>query len=103
LNLKLVDGGSGDDDGEQNGTIEDPSGLGVAASNSASTDISSSNGGGGSGGCFIDTAVNNSNWKLHLSGLRMLGHYIFCGLFGLLFINIEDPGTLLVFKFFFKR
>jgi hypothetical protein len=51
----------GDDDGEQNGIIEDPSGLGVAPADSASTN-SNSSGGGGSGGCFIDTLVNRSNW-----------------------------------------
>jgi hypothetical protein len=50
----------GDDDGEQNGIIEDPSGLGVAPADSTSTDSNSS--GGGSGGCFIDTLVNRSNW-----------------------------------------
>jgi len=60
LSLTLVDGGTGDDDGEQNGIIEDPSGLGVAPANSASTNINSS--GDGSGGCFIDTLVNSINW-----------------------------------------
>jgi hypothetical protein len=61
LSFILVDGGTGDDDGEQNGIIEDPSGLGVAPADSASTN-SNSSGGGGSGGCFIDTLVNRSNW-----------------------------------------
>jgi hypothetical protein len=60
LSLTLVDGGTGDDDGEQNGIIEDPSGLGVAPADAASTDINSS--GGGSGGCFIDTLGNSINW-----------------------------------------
>jgi hypothetical protein len=60
LSLTLVDGGTGDDDGEQNGIIEDPSGLGVAPADSASTNINSS--GGGSGGCFIDTLGNSINW-----------------------------------------
>jgi hypothetical protein len=58
LSITLVDGGTGDDDGEQNGIIVDPSGLGLAPADSASTDTGSS-GGGGSGGCFIDTLVNN--------------------------------------------
>jgi uncharacterized protein YkwD len=57
LSITLVDGGTGDDDGEQNGIIVDPSGLGLAPADSASTDTGSS-GGGGSGGCFIDTLVN---------------------------------------------
>jgi hypothetical protein len=57
LSFTLVDGGTGDDDGEQNGIIEDPSGLGVGPANSTSTDSNRS--GGGSGGCFIDTLVRN--------------------------------------------
>ena len=55
LSFTLVDGGTGDDDGEQNGIIEDPSGLGIAPANSVSTNTGSS--GGGSGGCFIDNLV----------------------------------------------
>ncbi len=54
LSLTLVDGGTGDDDEEQNKIIKDPSGLGVAPSNSGSTNTSSTSG-GGSAGCFIDT------------------------------------------------
>jgi uncharacterized protein YkwD len=50
VRLTLVDGGIGDDDGEQNGVISDPIGLGLSPS--------SSNGGGG---CFIKTAANGSN------------------------------------------
>ena len=53
LSFTLVDGGLGDDDGEQNGMIVDPSGLGLAPAESASTNTGS--GGGGSGGCFIDS------------------------------------------------
>jgi hypothetical protein len=56
LSLTPIDGGTGDDDGEQNGIIEDPSGLGVAPSNSGTTNTSST-GGGGSPGCFIDTLL----------------------------------------------
>jgi hypothetical protein len=56
LNLTLVDGGTGDDDKEQNGIIRDPSGLGIAPSNSGSTNTSSMSG-GGSAGCFIDTLL----------------------------------------------
>jgi hypothetical protein len=48
LSLTLVDGGKGDDDGEQNGIIEDPSGLGVEPA-----DNDGNSRGGGSGGCFI--------------------------------------------------
>ena len=60
LSMTLVDGGTGDDDGEQNGIIEDPSGLGIAPADSAATNISSSSGGGGSGGCFIGTLEHSS-------------------------------------------
>jgi hypothetical protein len=49
LTITLIDGGTGDDDGQQNGIIEDPSGLGTAPAGSVSS------GGGGGGGCFIDT------------------------------------------------
>ena len=54
LSLTLVDGGTGDDDGEQNGIIEDPSGLGVAPAESGNSS------GGGSGGCFIGILVNDA-------------------------------------------
>jgi len=57
LSLTLVDGGTGDDDEEQNGIIRDPSGLGIAASNSGSTNTSSMSGGGSSAGCFIETLL----------------------------------------------
>jgi hypothetical protein len=56
LNLTLIDGGTGDDDGEQNGMIEDPSGLGVAPADNDNDGNSSS---GGSGGCFIGTLVKS--------------------------------------------
>jgi len=56
LTLTLVDGGTGDDDGQQNGMIVDPSGLGAAPAAPVSTDTGS---GGGSGGCFVDTLVKN--------------------------------------------
>jgi hypothetical protein len=59
LSLTLVDGGTGDDDGEQNGIIEDPSGLGVAP---ADNDNNGNSSGGGSGACFIGTLVSDSNW-----------------------------------------
>jgi hypothetical protein len=57
LSFILVDGGLGDDDGEHNGIIVDPSGLGLAPANSVSTN--SGSGGGGSGGCFIDSLVHS--------------------------------------------
>ena len=57
LSLTLVDGGTGDDDGEQNGIIEDPSGFGVAPDDNSNN--GSSSGGGSGGGCFIDTLVKN--------------------------------------------
>lgn len=53
LSITMVDGGTGDDDGEQNGIIVDPSGLGAAPARAASS--GSSGGGGGGSSCFIDT------------------------------------------------
>ena len=58
LSFTLVDGGTGDDDGERDGIIADPSGLGLAPADSAPTNTESS-GGGGSGGCFIDALFKN--------------------------------------------
>ncbi len=52
LSITLVDGGTGDDDGQQNGIIVDPSGLGAAPAGSGSS-------GGGGGGCFINTLGDN--------------------------------------------
>ena len=65
LSITLVDGGTGDDDGQQNGIIEDPSGLGTAGSpaDSGSTVSTSSSGsGGGGGGCFIGTLGEDFKW-----------------------------------------
>ena len=53
LSITLVDGGTGDDDNQQNGIIVDPSGMGAAPASIASS--GSSGGGGGGSGCFIDT------------------------------------------------
>jgi len=60
LSLTLVDGGTGDDDGEQNGIIEDPSGFGVAPDDNSNNGNSSS--GGSGGGCFIGTIVKSIDW-----------------------------------------
>lgn len=57
LTLTLEDGGTGDNDGERNGIIVDPSGLGLAPADTVSTDTGGS--GGGSGGCFIDALFKN--------------------------------------------
>jgi hypothetical protein len=69
ISLILIDGGTGDDDGEQDGFIEDPFGFGTAPATTVSTGNASSSGGGGGGGCFIDTArVDNrmvSNQRKH--------------------------------------
>ncbi len=48
ITLILVDGGMGDDDGQANGTIEDPSGLGLVPAFSIG-----SNAFGGGSSCFI--------------------------------------------------
>jgi hypothetical protein len=58
LRITLVDGGTGDDDGQQNGTIEDPSGLGLAPTGSSSSGSS----GGSAGGCFIGSISQYFNW-----------------------------------------
>jgi len=50
LSIMLEDGGIGDDDGRQNGIIQDPSGLGTAGSAAVSDPT-----GSGGGGCFIGT------------------------------------------------
>jgi len=59
LSITLVDGGTGDDDRQQNGVIEDPSGLGTADSAVVSGSTAS---GGGGGGCFIGTLGENFKW-----------------------------------------
>jgi uncharacterized protein YkwD len=59
LNITLVDGGTGDDDNQQNGIIVDPSGLGAAPASIISSGSPGGGGGGGGGGCFIDTVSNN--------------------------------------------
>jgi hypothetical protein len=52
LSLTLADGGTGDDDGQPNGIIQDPSGLGIAGSASDSDPTA-----GSGGGCFIGTLI----------------------------------------------
>ena len=56
VSLTFTDGGTGDDDEEQNGIILDPSGLGIATSNSGSVNTGHPDS-GGSAGCFIDTLL----------------------------------------------
>ena len=60
LSITLVDGGTGDDDGQQNGIIEDPSGPGTAGFPAVSGSTVSS--GGGGGGCFIGTLGEDFKW-----------------------------------------
>jgi len=62
IDLTLTDGGDGDFDGEANGVIVDPSGLGPI------TGVSSVSGGGG--GCFIATAAYGSYQEKHVWILR---------------------------------
>ena len=50
VTITLVDGGIGDHDGEANGVIDDPSGLGRAPEEVAPT----GSGGGSTPGCFVD-------------------------------------------------
>ena len=70
ISLTLIDGGTGDEDGEPDGFIEDPFGFGTAPATAVSTgNVGSSSGGGGGGGCFIDTARvgvgGSSHWNTH--------------------------------------
>ena len=71
VTLKLVDGGIGDDDNDQNGTIIDPSGLG----NLPSPPSAASSGGGG--GCFIDSvsygSLTMSGGALAILSILVLG------------------------------
>jgi hypothetical protein len=60
LSITLVDGGTGDDDGLQNGIIADPSGLGTAPAGSGSGSTDSN---GGAEGCFIGTLDDNFKWR----------------------------------------
>ena len=53
ITLILVDGGMGDDDGQANGTIEDPSGLGLLPSFSIG-----SNAFGGGSSCLIGACAD---------------------------------------------
>jgi hypothetical protein len=62
LSITLVDGGTGDDDGLQNGIIVDPSGLGLAPTASSSGSSGSGGGGGGGASCFIGTLGENFKW-----------------------------------------
>ena len=62
LSITLVDGGTGDEDGQQNGIITDPSGAGLAPAGSNSDTPVGSGGGGGGGGCFIGVLGENFKW-----------------------------------------
>ena len=81
VTIQLVDGGSGDDDGVQNGVIVDPSGIGYSSASgslgySSQTSSVSATSDSSGAGCFIGISSD---------GGRGLGG-IFCwmGLFGLL-------------------
>ncbi|MEA3414967.1 MAG: CFI-box-CTERM domain-containing protein, partial [Thermodesulfobacteriota bacterium] len=63
VTLTLIDGGIGDDDGNANGVIVDPLGLGTAPAGGGS-------GGGGGGDCFIATAAFGSYIEPHVKILR---------------------------------
>ena len=54
VSLTFIDGGTGDDDEEQNGIVKDPSGIGAAPSSDSSNTSSTSS---GPAGCFIDTLL----------------------------------------------
>lgn len=64
ITLTLIDGGTGDDDGELNGSIEDPFGFGTTPTGIGTVNNVSSGGGGG-GTCFIDTARNDAGDHLY--------------------------------------
>lgn len=88
ISLILIDGGTGDADGEQDGFIEDPFGLGSAPATAVSTsNITSSSGGGG--GCFIDTALADTRTYSNQNTHPWQSLLFFCGwaLFGLAMIR----------------
>ncbi|CAB1056929.1 hypothetical protein D1BOALGB6SA_1668 [Olavius sp. associated proteobacterium Delta 1] len=60
LSKTLLDGGTGDDDGQQNGVIEDQSAPGTAGLAAVSGSTGSSGGGGGD--CFIGTLGEEFKW-----------------------------------------
>lgn len=76
VTLELTDGGLGDADGEANGFIQDPGGLGIEPkADPVDPDpvVSEDGGGGGGGGCFIDTSSISfkGNWSTVLSILTL--------------------------------
>lgn len=75
VTIHITDGGSGDDDGVQNGVIVDPSGLGYSAdSGYGITDSSTSSAGAGGGGCFISTSnIKASNHTGHVQIMLLVG------------------------------
>ena len=86
ISLILIDGGTGDDDGEQDGFIEDPFGLGRPPAPTVSTNnVGSSSGGSGGGSCFIDTARVDSRSNLSRRKHARQSLLFLCGwvLFGL--------------------
>jgi hypothetical protein len=86
ISLILIDGGTGDDDGEQDGFIEDPFGLGRPPATTVSTNnVGSSSGGSGGGSCFIDTARVDSRSNLSRRKHARQSLLFLCGwvLFGL--------------------
>ena len=70
MTITLVDGGTGDDDGEADGTIVDPSGLALATGSDdddgSDDETSTTAPAGDSGGCFIGTALDNSILRLNV-------------------------------------
>ncbi len=67
--VKLTDGAMGDTNGQKDGIIDDPSGLGIVEKDTSSGS-SSSGGGGGGGGCFIATAAYGSYLEPEVEVLR---------------------------------
>ena len=68
VRLELKDGGYGDQDGQANGVIVDPSGPAEENSSSASGTTGGSSSGGGGGGCILQPQAG-ADWSWLLLGL----------------------------------
>lgn len=84
MTLELVDGGSADADGVENGVIVDPVAMAVSATdddgdnedNEDEDGFEDTTGGGGSSGCFIQTALGTGsadNGRIAFLALILIG------------------------------